>query len=220
MGRDRSKRTTPDLFATAAVRDASASPKLPAAQATKETATQRYILPKDLHAAVKHLSDGELDLLHTAALEEIKRRGRTPRGVETDLQTLRNRFDASPRTKTQRKADNAEVPLTRGQLNAVLAAFKAGITPSLIARQSGISQWNVRKALASNKSKRCNHMTIEAHLAELERRHQALDDEIAEAVAHSSTDDLEIAELKRQKLQLKDEIERVRQTVSLPSTRE
>ena len=67
MGRYRSKRTTPDLFATAAVRDASASPKLPAAQATTEIATQRYILPKDLHAAVKHLSDGELDLLHTAA---------------------------------------------------------------------------------------------------------------------------------------------------------
>ena len=51
-------------------------------------------------------------------------------------------------------------------------------------------------------------MTIEAHLAELERRHQALDDEIAEAIAHNSTGDLEIAELKRQKLQLKDEIER------------
>jgi hypothetical protein len=52
-------------------------------------------------------------------------------------------------------------------------------------------------------------MTIQAHLAELERRHQALDDEIAEAMAHSSSDDLKIAELKRQKLHLKDEIERL-----------
>jgi hypothetical protein len=51
-------------------------------------------------------------------------------------------------------------------------------------------------------------MTVQAHLAELERRHQALDDEIAEASAHSSSDDLKIAELKRQKLHLKDEIER------------
>jgi hypothetical protein len=54
-------------------------------------------------------------------------------------------------------------------------------------------------------------MTIKAHLAELERQHKALEHEIAEALApHSSTDDLKIAELKRRKLILKDEIERVR----------
>jgi predicted DNA binding protein len=43
-----------------------------------------------------------------------------------------------------------EVPpsLTQGQLNAVRAAFKAGVTPSRIARQFGISQSDVRKALA------------------------------------------------------------------------
>jgi hypothetical protein len=54
------------------------------------------------------------------------------------------------------------------------------------------------------------YMTIEAHLAELERQHKALEQEIAEAIAHSSTDDLKIAELKRRKLIVKDEIERVR----------
>jgi hypothetical protein len=53
-------------------------------------------------------------------------------------------------------------------------------------------------------------MTIKAHLAELERQHTALEHEIADALAHSSTDDLKIAELKRRKLKLKDEIERVR----------
>jgi hypothetical protein len=55
-----------------------------------------------------------------------------------------------------------------------------------------------------------NHMTIKAHLAELERRHKALEHEIAEALTHSSIDDLKITELKRRKLILKDEIERVR----------
>lgn len=55
-----------------------------------------------------------------------------------------------------------------------------------------------------------NHMTTKAHLAELERRHKALEDEIAKALAHSSTDDFKIAELKRRKLMLKDEIERLR----------
>ena len=53
-------------------------------------------------------------------------------------------------------------------------------------------------------------MTIKAHLADLERQHKALEQEIAEAIAHSSTDDLKIAELKRRKLIVKDEIERVR----------
>jgi len=53
-------------------------------------------------------------------------------------------------------------------------------------------------------------MTIKAHLAELERQHNALEHELAEALAHSSTDDLKIMELKRRKLILKDEIERVR----------
>lgn len=53
-------------------------------------------------------------------------------------------------------------------------------------------------------------MMVPVHLAELERQHKALEDEIAEALAHSSTDDLKIAELKRRKLVLKDEIERLR----------
>jgi hypothetical protein len=54
-------------------------------------------------------------------------------------------------------------------------------------------------------------MAIESHLAELERRHQALEQEISEAQLHPSTDDLTIAELKRKKLLVKDEMARLRQ---------
>ncbi|HEX2216517.1 MAG TPA: DUF465 domain-containing protein [Xanthobacteraceae bacterium] len=57
-------------------------------------------------------------------------------------------------------------------------------------------------------------MSIQSHLAELERRHRALEDEIAEAMAHPSTDDLTIAQLKRRKLQVKDQIERLRSEAS------
>ena len=53
-------------------------------------------------------------------------------------------------------------------------------------------------------------MSIQSHLAELVRRHQALESEIAEALQHPSIDDLRIAELKRRKLQVKDEIARLR----------
>ena len=53
-------------------------------------------------------------------------------------------------------------------------------------------------------------MAIESHLAELERRHQALENEISDALAHPSADDLQIVQLKRKKLHVKDEIARLR----------
>ena len=53
-------------------------------------------------------------------------------------------------------------------------------------------------------------MSMQSHLAELEKRHQALEDEINECLAHPAVDDLKIVELKRRKLQVKDEIERLR----------
>jgi hypothetical protein len=53
-------------------------------------------------------------------------------------------------------------------------------------------------------------MKIESHLATLERRHGALEQALAEALAHPSVDDLAIAEMKRRKLLLKDEMERLR----------
>jgi hypothetical protein len=58
-------------------------------------------------------------------------------------------------------------------------------------------------------------MSIQTHLAELERRHQALEQEIFEAQTHPATDDLKIAELKRRKLQVKDEIVRLQQDASV-----
>ena len=53
-------------------------------------------------------------------------------------------------------------------------------------------------------------MTMQAHLAELERKHRSLEDQIAEEMTHPSSDGLKIAELKRRKLHVKDEIERIR----------
>lgn len=55
-------------------------------------------------------------------------------------------------------------------------------------------------------------MAIQAHLAELVRKHEMLESELHQALIHPSTDDLKIAELKRKKLLVKDEIERLRST--------
>ena len=56
-------------------------------------------------------------------------------------------------------------------------------------------------------------MAIQAHLVELERKHKVLENELHEALLHVSTDDLLIVELKRRKLMVKDEIERLRHSV-------
>jgi len=162
MGRDPAKQATPDLFSADTIRDASPSPRKPisATGAGGETSWQRHVLPKNLRHAVKQLSDGEIDQLFEVAFDEAKRRGRLPPSVgsdstplsrhPTDLATKPSSTDRSNR----RRADIGEISLTRGQLNAVRSAFKAGITPSRIARQFGLSQSSVRKALASDESKR------------------------------------------------------------------
>ena len=53
-------------------------------------------------------------------------------------------------------------------------------------------------------------MPLQNHLAELERKHQALERELRDAIAHPATDDARLAELKRRKLHLKDELSRLK----------
>lgn len=54
-------------------------------------------------------------------------------------------------------------------------------------------------------------MATEARIRELDARHHQLDARIEEALKSPSSDTLEIAMLKKQKLRLKEEIERLRQ---------
>lgn len=53
-------------------------------------------------------------------------------------------------------------------------------------------------------------MSLASHLAELKRKHGDIEREIDEASNHPSYDTLELAQLKRRKLALKDEIEKLR----------
>jgi DNA invertase Pin-like site-specific DNA recombinase len=92
-------------------------------------------LPK----AVRQLDDQELEQLLSVVIAEQKRRGKK---LSAEI------------SRKQRVEVVAALPLTQGKLNAIRAAFKAGITPSRIARQFGISQSDVRKALASEIVKR------------------------------------------------------------------
>jgi hypothetical protein len=141
MGQDRTPQASPDLFSTAPVAETSPLATKPASSAEPE---RRHVLPKDLPNAVRHLTDQELDSLIAASLEEAKRRGRSPAGIQTEESVAKR----SSGTDDRRQGELA-VSLTRGQINAVRAAFKAGIKPSLISRQFGISLSDVRKVLAS-----------------------------------------------------------------------
>ncbi|MGO4388148.1 YdcH family protein [Microvirga sp. 2YAF29] len=53
-------------------------------------------------------------------------------------------------------------------------------------------------------------MPLQNHLVELERKHRALEREIQDTLNKPSMDDIRLAQLKRRKLQLKDEITRLR----------
>ena len=53
-------------------------------------------------------------------------------------------------------------------------------------------------------------MSLASHLDELKRRHGDIEREIDEAMLHPSVDDLEIVTLKRRKLAIKDEIEKLK----------
>jgi DNA invertase Pin-like site-specific DNA recombinase len=135
-----------DLFSTALLREApspAAGPR-PKAPSTTDAATAasapRYLLPKDLAGAISNLSDLEFNRLLAAVLAERKRRGKKLPGSR----------------KTTHKPASKEIgpPLTLAKLNAERAAFKAGVAPSHIARQFGITHADVRKALTSGMSKR------------------------------------------------------------------
>ena len=55
-------------------------------------------------------------------------------------------------------------------------------------------------------------MALQAHLVELERKHKVLESELHDALTHPSTDDVRIAELKRRKLMVRDQIAKLRQS--------
>ena len=100
---------------------------------------RRHVPPKDLPAAIKQLDDQELDRLLAAAVAEQRQRGRKPA--------------ESVEPPDKRRIEAVAVHFTPGKMNAVRAAFKAGVKPSQIARQFGLSQSDVRKALASDASR-------------------------------------------------------------------
>ncbi len=57
-------------------------------------------------------------------------------------------------------------------------------------------------------------MSLSSHLEELKRKHQSLSDAVEEAQRAPGVSDLRIAELKKQKLRIKEEISRLSASVN------
>jgi hypothetical protein len=60
-------------------------------------------------------------------------------------------------------------------------------------------------------------MSRETHLVALGQRHEALDKEISKELAHPAKDEIKLAEMKRRKLQLKDEIAKLQTDQLIPT---
>jgi hypothetical protein len=140
MGNARNQPSNSDLFLDASSPEfaspSASSPSSSPVPDDRAAASARHVLPKDLSNAIKQLEDQELDRLLAAALAEHRRRGGRQRLAESPPRKLR--------------VGAVGVSLTTGKLNAVRAAFKAGVKPSQIGRQFGLSQSEVRQALASD----------------------------------------------------------------------
>jgi hypothetical protein len=106
---------------------------------TETPRSSRYILPKDLDTAIQQLDDQELERLVSAALEERARRKKP---------------SVSEKSHRIRDAEAVSISLPQGKLNAIRAAFKAGVTPNRIAREFGLSRSDVQRALAGEARKR------------------------------------------------------------------
>ena len=146
MGSGRNPSVKPDLFSAQQSPDTSspsASEPKSSPLRTEEPAaasTPFYALPTNLPSAIRHLDDDQLDRLLAAVLAERQARGG-------------KKVPVSDETSRKQRTKEVSPPLAQGKLNAVRAAFKAGVRPSRIARQFGISQSDVRKALSKDPSK-------------------------------------------------------------------
>ena len=142
MGSSRHRSTTSDLFSTASATVPLSPVNTPPSSSTTDdgaatASSPSYALPTNLPSALSHLDDDQLDRLLAAVIGELNRRGK--------------KLAVYPSRKLPIK--EVAAPLAQGKMNAIRAAFKAGITPFRIAKQFGVSQADVRKALAGDEKK-------------------------------------------------------------------
>src|ERR1035437_344949 len=128
MGSGSNPSIKPDLFSAQQPPDtpspSASEPKSSPLHTDEPTApsSPSYALPTNLPSALRHLDDDQLDRLLAAVLAERQARGG-------------KKVPVSDETSRKQRTREVSTPLAQGKLNGVRAAFKAGVTPSRIARQ-------------------------------------------------------------------------------------
>jgi hypothetical protein len=146
MAARRSRDFTPDLFSASTTAKPTERPAVQPPRAEPDNASQpRHLLPKDLAGALARLDDAEIDALVAAVTAEAKRRSRPTQTPSEDPSTLARESQVG-----ETAVEEGARLLKKGKLNAVRAAFRAGVKPATIARQFGISKSDVRKVIASD----------------------------------------------------------------------
>ena len=141
VGPRRAKSQTPDLFSAGFQREGRAEPG--------EAAPAQLLLPQDLQASLKHLSDADLLRLKSAAEDEAARRN-----LRVGLPARDNaaeRFSA-PRSAKPVPRPQKTSTLSPALAKVVRAAIKAGVKPNAVARQFGVSLAAIQKALSETET--------------------------------------------------------------------
>lgn len=104
---------------------------------------ERCLLPNDLAGALQHLSTDELKRLSEAVTAETTRRTPAPE------MPLRRSPPSPAATRIEAGPKDEQPAINQGRANAIRAAVKAGVKPTMIARQFGVSLSAIRHVLAA-----------------------------------------------------------------------
>ena len=128
----------PDLFA--GTRDEGAVPRA-------APPVPRTVLPADLPAALTHLPESDLKRLEEALAVELRRRNLVTAPAARGAPEPENPKSKRKVTGPVGRVASDGPALTSGKVNAIRAAVKAGVKPTVIARQFGVSLSAIKNAL-------------------------------------------------------------------------
>lgn len=140
----------PDLFSFAP-KDADET-RSPTPAVKTVQSCPRFLLPENIDKALSFLEAADLERLREAIERQCKQRGLTETSGHNNK--IADKVPAKPGMAAPTrlaakpaKAKGEPIALTPSKINAIRAAFKAGVKPTLICRQFGVSQTAVRQAL-------------------------------------------------------------------------
>ena len=141
----------PDLFSVTPKAAVEAGSPV-AAAISAPAVSPRFILPQDLDRALAYLTAEDLQRLRDAVERQCQQRGMVDNGGHGKPPAASlpansgSTMQPGPEAKIAKTKGEA-VALTQSKINAIRAAFKAGVKPTLICRQFGVSQAAIRQAL-------------------------------------------------------------------------